>query len=986
SNIATDFKDLVAAQYFMLDKEGTYMINGIKVITSSDDVQVHVIDDDTISFADDAAVKVLSDGNAFMLTGSDDAIQVKVIDNAEVTSGSITYDNATKKVAIAEGTTVSVTQGDRVIKLTAPKTISATYKVDDGISYFDLDSDATAKVSVTSGGQTVFAGDLTAGGVLSYNPASGTFGLTGANSSHGNGTNTFAQLNVNGYEVKMATNDTTVVFVPTITDGRLDINFPNERKHEMLFTLSKDGNTILEDQAIINGTVGFDIASKELHFTKGTVLTLGSGDRVLEITALEDAGGQLTFTDSGIRFAPNAGDGQLELNFVASDRKANIDVSSGALILNSDRTLSLEKGTVVNLTWEDGTKLTLTASDTGGSIGFDAQGLKVSSDGELSIDLTAGDVQTTLTGLKGTIHYNAGKVLFDKDSTLTATSTLGGQPVNITLESNGTGGYLEISAVGTNYVAGTGALAITWSRGDKSSTFSVSNGSVYIGHGIFNVAEGTNLSTDLKDLVPALYFTTTDAGTYTITGQTITTSAENLALTATDDQMIFHTSDDNVVECDGMIFAGDGNVSLSPASVILGAGVEATGFGEKNSFVLSEEGTVSADNKIFELLEDATTNISVIGAQDGFIFSHALSEAEIEINPGFTSSDLGKIFSEKFIAKNDDSYRVQTFSRGLLNVIGISDGASISASAALDETDKPTAFGIITDTTGEFTIGEKTFDISGDTAVSISALFDDSSLTSWKFDYLSGTVSGDFSGGLFGVNGSGALEIFGDTNVSISGDDNGFELFGLDENASLQVFSAGNYVVNGQNLSAAAGDMIIGLDDGNDAYVFDENNQLITKNTPNEKIIDIFNPENVSIVGANDGGKFEISLTGGDLAIVENTATHVSISAGDDTVVSQGRNVQLSLTGGENTWMFPLGGKMSIYNYDFATGSGFGVIYKDIYSAIEKGSISFANGEISIGSGVVEFDIRSPLVNFFDRTSTRQIVGFAARYDSIDAS
>ena len=74
---------------------------------------------------------------------------------------------------------------------------------------------------------------------------------------------------------------------------------------------------------------------------------------------------------------------------------------------------------------------------------------------------------------------------------------------------------------------------------------------------------------------------------------------------------------------------------------------------------------------------------------------------------------------------------------------------------------------------------------------------------------------------------------------------------------------------------------------------------------------------------------------------------------------------------------------MSIYNYDFATGSGFGVIYKDIYSAIEKGSISFANGEISIGSGVVEFDIRSPLVNFFDRTSTRQIVGFAARYDSI---
>ena len=255
----------------------------------------------------------------------------------------------------------------------------------------------------------------------------------------------------------------------------------------------------------------------------------------------------------------------------------------------------------------------MTASDTGGSIGFDSDGLKISSNGELSIDLTAGAIQTQLSNLNGTIHYNAGKVLFDADSKLTATSSLGGLPTNITLESNGTGGYLEFSANGTNYVAGTGPMQITWSRDDKSSTFSVANGSVFIGHGIFRIAEGTELSTDLKDLVPALYFTTSDAGTYTINGQTITTSAANLSMTATDDRMTFKPGD-NIVGYDGMLFTGDGNVTLTKDGVILGAGIEATGFGETNTFILNEKGFVQADGKTFELTEDVPTGISVTGA------------------------------------------------------------------------------------------------------------------------------------------------------------------------------------------------------------------------------------------------------------------------------------------------------------------------------------------------------------------------------------
>ena len=1037
---------------------------------------------------------------------------------------------------VAAGTKCYINRDNQVTTFTAPKKISVNHYVDGGISYFDFDGDITANVSVTSGGQTVFAGDLKLGGVISCNPKSGTFGLTGGNSSHGDGTNTFAQLNLNGYEIKMSTNDTTVVVVPEIGNGKVSLNFPNTRKDEMLFTISKDGNTLLNNQLIISGTIGMDIASQEVSLTKGTVLTIiGDHENSLEITALDDASGNLTFTDAGIRFAPNAGDGQLELNFVTTDRKANIDVTAGAIILKNDRTLALEKGTVVNLTWTDGTSLKLTASDTGGSIGFDAQGLKISSNGELSIDLTtATGVQTTLSNLEGTIHYNAGKALFGEDAKLTATSTLGGQPVDITLESNGTGGYIEVSATGTKYVAGTGALEITWSRGDKSSTFAISNGEIFIGHGIFQIAEGTELSTDLKDLVPALYFTTTDAGTYVINGQTVTTSAENISMTATDNQMSFNLREGDEVSVNGMTFKGAGDVIITADAVTVGDGVTATGFDAGKTFVLYEKGSVTVDEKIFELTEDVPSGISVTGADDGFIFSRTIT-AESEERFGIKDSkDIGKIFTERFICAGDSSYRVQTDLVGLQQIIGVSDGASVTAAAAFDGVPEETVFDIVTDSTGNYTVGRKTYAVGGDSNVAIKADFEPKKTYVRGFDSLNGTASGDFTEHGVSIDGGNPIKIYGDKDVTIANSSSGVELFnlsdgailadtggaskahtdtegafvfgegegdsigvtvqgdpnvtfefnletqyvtnianiegnlifsdtsnmcsingiggvfsgtfssvgafdnrlylhdvadgsslttgdaekiwlqqvgasmavntnefnlandadgvwirdrevvGLDEGASLQVSQAGNYTVNGATLTAKAGDVIVGLGDS-DAYIYDANHPLITKNTSTDEIVDFLKPENISVVGASAGGRFDISLTGGDLAIVENTAAQVKITAGDDTVVSQGKNVDISLTGG-NTWLFALGGKMTLHDYNPSTGTGFGTTYKDIASAVENGSINFELGKLSIGDAVADFGTTTQLVNFFDRVGTRQIVGFAEHDMTLNAS
>ena len=744
-------------------------------------------------------------------------------------------------------------------------------------------------------------------------------------------------------------------------------------------------------------------------------------------------------------------------------------------------------------------------------------------------------MQTTLSNLEGTIHYNAGKVLFDENSTLTATSTLGGQPVNITLDSNGTGGYLEVSASGTNYVAGTGALTITWSRDDLSSTFSVSNGSVYIGHGIFQIAEGTELSTDLKDLVPALYFTTSEPGTYTINGQTVTTSAENISMTATDNQMTFNLREGDEVSVNDMTFTGAGNVIITADAVTVGDGVTATGFDKGDTFVLYQKGSVTVDQKIFELTEDVPTGISVTGADDGFIFSR-ITTAESEERLGIKDSpDIGKIFTERFISAGDSSYRVQTDLLGLQQIIGISDGASVTAAATFDGEVSPTLFDIVTDTTGTFTVGRKPYAIGGDSSVAIKVEFESAGKYYVRgFDSLNGTARGNFTEHAVSLDGGNPIKIYGDTDVAISNSANGIELFnlsdginladtggaskahtdtegafifgegegdsigvtvqgdpnvtfefnletqfvtnianiegnllfsdtsnmcsingiggvfsgtfssvgaydnliylhgvadgsslttpdedqiwlqqvgasmalnenefniandadgiwvrnrevvGLDEGASLQVSQAGNYTVNTAALSVKSGDVIVGLGDS-DAYIYDANHPLITKNTSTDEIVDFLKPESVSIVGASAGGRFDISLTGGDLAIVENTAAQVKITSGDDTVVSQGKNVDISLTGGD-TWLFALGGKMALHNYDPSTGSGFGTTYQDIASAVKNGSIDFELGQLSIGDAAVDFGTTTQLVNLFDRVGNLQLVGFAEHDQSLNAS
>ena len=182
---------------------------------------------------------------------------------------------------------------------------------------------------------------ITLGGAFAYNAANGTTGPVDSNTY--NVRDSYIQIAHGTQSLKLTTNGDTFFAVLDVDDnGKMTFDFINENYNSMLLAVSAGDNEVLNSALQISGKIAFDPAAQELSLTKDTVLTLAGEDgNALEITALDDAGGQLTFTDDGIKFAPNTGDGALELNFVSANRKATMDIT-GAIIFGNDGKLSLE--------------------------------------------------------------------------------------------------------------------------------------------------------------------------------------------------------------------------------------------------------------------------------------------------------------------------------------------------------------------------------------------------------------------------------------------------------------------------------------------------------------------------------------------------------------------------------------------------------------------------------------------------------------------
>ncbi|MBR1580197.1 MAG: hypothetical protein IJ668_06840 [Selenomonadaceae bacterium] len=915
----------------------------------------------------------------------------------------------------------------------------------DGISYTPLDENVSLTIGVDgttcSGGKVsmqmdgfneTFGYDLTDGSIA-YNSSTGKFTVAeGAKTYIKNGDFPDQFVAKGDVDITVSKND----------DGTFGFSLEDSAS----FAIERNGVTVLQTTATLEGSIIANPTTNQITVPKDTTLTMSPGDNRLQIRAVDDAGGELTLVESGIRFAPNEGDGALEFNFVSAGRKSALEVT-GAFVYGGLGRLSVEDGTEAKFTWEDGNVLTLSSSGSTGSVAVDPdRGIKITSDDDnLSLKFeSAAGYTTEVSSIKGSLYYREGAVTIEENTRLTATGSIGGQAVDVTLEAIDGDGYLIFGTTGVTYGADAGKLQITYTLGELESVFTVNTGSVLIGHNVFTIAEGTDLATDLQDFIPALYFTTGAAGSYTINGQTITTRAENLAMTATDNQMVFTTSDD-AVEYEGMTFAGNGNVTLKPDVVVLGNNVAATGFNEGNSFMLAEEGDVTVDAKIFTLeplyLERdgeqilIPMNVSVEGAVDGFTFSRTLTEESEE----YVESDpplVGSIFTEKFISHGDDSYRTVTDSIGLEKVIGISNGATIEGGAELDDEVTLSYYELVADTTGTITIGKREYVIAEGTAtgVGLRAHFDSYDAFVDKVNDLNGTVSGDFSAGPFTVNGGSKLEIFGDIDISIAADENGYEIFGLDANDSLKVTEAGTYTVNGEAFELQADGVIVGTAGGSakllDALVSPDVEELMESLTgvddygttitdptevkallesgelngdmalrlPNKTSADFsafngkkavamsrgaqtveFNDEdgNAAIVdGDATGSKQIIFGDGKDVGLFSDAYVLASLSGADSIIADGDGYTALDMTKADDARIIARGGTLKMVNYEPSRGA-IQTDFDDVTEQVKDNGLKLGIGNVQLEDGAtVWFD--SQFINIANQSGDTLAVGFAS--------
>ena len=1033
----------------------------------------------------------------------DDYIDPGFSDSASIMGGS-GYDTI---INSGDDATINGGAGDDVIRLHGASINNNVIKYDVGSGNDKIFGfNETSQLSITAGTKykTQISGDdvlVTVGeDILTIAGGQNTLTIAGGAS--------LSTINIVNYEVPAlnvnnTTNDTLITgteLADTIQNSGSNVTISGKASDDSIVSSGANGS--------LNGDAGNDYISNSganatVEGYYGDDYLINSGDSVSVSgnygnDGIVNSGDNVTLSPgSGNDYISNTGD-NVVINFTGGsdsvwgfNETSTLNIASGASSVRSDGNITVSIG-------ED--KITLLDAASVVAPNFN--------NGE-SIILTKKGEQF-ITGEK------VFELIENVAAGVTLTGTNNGFTSGIT-DADGIIGVEEFSAAG-----------------DDSYNVSISGRGIET---ISGIDAGAKVSTSgIKDGEPVenqFYLVMGDAGSYTLGDLEITATKAGTEILFASDGIDF-AADAGIVY-DDKTFAGTGNVSISPEAIYLGANVLATGF-EDESFILKQKGSTTVDGRTFELTEDVSDGMTIAGADDGYTFSHIITQEEATKN-NTPSSYVGKVFSENVVVEGDDKYSLQADSFGIRKVSGISDGATVKGgdtSVNGNSNDKYAQGGlnlsVETDSEGDFTIGEKTYSISGDKNVEIKAMFLPTKSYANGFDSLDGTVSGNFDGNEFKVNGNknpilingddsikvvgssagtklldvsdgatlaslgGVREVHTDTEgefwigaepvpfgVTVTGDDNvtfGFdykgeltsvdnlegdiefskgtggalsingigirtkgtefssigayenslyihdikggtitayepdkiwlqmlgetmtlngnrltltgdadgiwlrdkEIVGLDEGASLQVGAGGDYLANETSLKAKSGDVIIGLE--NDAYIYDANNPLITRKTSNAEIINHFAPKKSYVVA----GAADIALSGGDLAVVENTPAEVNITAGDDTIVSQGENVNVTLTPEKNTWLFPLAGKMTLEGYDAATGSGFGTTYQDVLSEIEKGTVDFNNGVLTIGSAQVDMGKRSELMNFYNRYGALQKVGYASPKDSLDAS
>ena len=207
---------------------------------------------------------------------------------------------------------------------------------------------------------------------------------------------------------------------------------------------------------------------------------------------------------------------------------------------------------------------------------------------------------------------------------------------------------------------------------------------------------------------------------------------------------------------------------------------------------MTDEGTITVGEKTFELTEPVESGVTITAAENGFTV---------------TMPTESGISTENYTITGDDSYSVQISTNGIEKLQGISNGASVSATAERDGgvvLSKGSSVSVVTDEEGVFTFGQSSATIKGDDSVTLGVeLYNNGTTSLTSVEDLSdeGTIQiGDsiLSGGVI-ENYKKAVQIVGtDDDDSITNTGNNVTIYG---NAGDDLITA-----SGKNLNIDAGD------------------------------------------------------------------------------------------------------------------------------------------------------------------------------------
>ncbi|MBR4383528.1 MAG: hypothetical protein IKP64_08215 [Selenomonadaceae bacterium] len=284
----------------------------------------------------------------FDLTSDSGTKSVTVIVNGKIINN-LTNSNFT----ITKNSSMSLIVGKYIAKATAKSDATSQILLGtDGINIVPGSGDGALNVAVSRDGHEIISGDLEC--------TSGSIKIGSDDSiSLKKGTSfTFTQ---NDYTATITAIDDATTAISIGTDG---ITFtPNTGDGTLDFTIKNSSSSMTANVEILSGSFTFG-ENGALTVEKGTELKIKfSDDYVVNFKATGDAGGTISLGADGITFAPNSGDGSLDISITRNGetRTANLNMT-GSLTYKLDGSISWTQGTVIKSFFDDDSSLTITAN------------------------------------------------------------------------------------------------------------------------------------------------------------------------------------------------------------------------------------------------------------------------------------------------------------------------------------------------------------------------------------------------------------------------------------------------------------------------------------------------------------------------------------------------------------------------------------------------------------------------------------------------